>query len=614
MKRVFLFLFVLCLVFLSASPYPSNAAGLDTAVRIVAGSAVERSVLAVANRIGVRLANEEAERVLMGRVNYIIARDVEYSSNPLLRAADGVQIPPNRLSRERIIEMINDLDKKPDVPLEYSPRWLEDTKPLPKYIKDPLTEEIVQNIPVPIDVSPITSRLPSPSSGIGKIAVETASFLLCADLIMQAIDSINSSYQKQMQLNILRMVNDNTPRTPIPSAPVEETSGHGVDFRVEFVEYHPGRTPYNYEYKLSADVGLGMKTITHWDYDSWVTPTVKILDNSLKKNYYRKLTRVYERSGSYSYAHSIWVYDPYYHILPVDIDGINLGFFSSSSNVDVYYRPVKDIDFSSDSVNMEGVSIPNPGGRVFPVSDWFWEPNGPDVPPVEFDTIKVSNPGITITQRPEFIPRTPDTQTMPETYPQEELLPKKIELPVPVSDHFPVADLISTSFPKVAFDPEITTKVDTGTYPSTWQTPNPTTWPDPVFNPSPFPNPTPIPTPSPLPLPQPTPVPTPPTTENPPDVCQCGNVKPGEYPFWKPWVFILPFLDLLVACLFYVFRLLSFVYSLHNIQAIAIPYDGFRWFREFNLAGFQIYDTVLYLVSFAIGLSLFRLIRAMLGR
>lgn len=85
--------------------------------------------------------------------------------------------------------------------------------------------------------------------------------------------------------------------------------------------------------------------------------------------------------------------------------------------------------------------------------------------------------------------------------------------------------------------------------------------------------------------------------------------RPPLPPFWKPWLFVIPFLDLIRAIIQYLLRMITFIITLPSISSIPIPNEAFQWFRTLRVAGFPIYDTVLNFASLILGFLLYKALR-----
>jgi hypothetical protein len=187
---------------------------------------------------------------------------------------------------------------------------------------------------------------------------------------------------------------------------------------------------------------------------------------------------------------------------------------------------------------------------------------------------------------PNYDPNNPES---PEMVPQPDLSPT--EVPTIAPDWFPEQIVINVPEEMPNENPDGT--ID----------PSQDPWKDPINDP--IGDTTVIPTPVPNPNPNPDGTGTGTDTTH----CGCRLDNPRDWDMWKPWVLLLPFLDLLIAIASYLFKLIEFVVSIPLISEKPIDNSAFVWFKHTKIMGVNIYSIVMSMMTIGLSLVVYKVIR-----
>lgn len=111
----------------------------------------------------------------------------------------------------------------------------------------------------------------------------------------------------------------------------------------------------------------------------------------------------------------------------------------------------------------------------------------------------------------------------------------------------------------------------------------------------------------PTPKPDPGTDPTDPTT---PGDGDGGDSKPPS--IWKPWLFLLPFLEFLIACINFVIKLGTFLVTIPRIPPEPLPGtfgQMFTTLRNYNFNGFYPYNVMITLATTLFGFTIYKILR-----
>lgn len=185
---------------------------------------------------------------------------------------------------------------------------------------------------------------------------------------------------------------------------------------------------------------------------------------------------------------------------------------------------------------------------------------------------------------------------------QPELEPIPSHIPVPTPDRYyppinepPVEDENPVEVP--------------GTIPNT----NPVYIPNPNYDPSidasPVENPKYVPNPNYDPIKEPLPNEKPDYTKIPTFDPVTGGGIPPSATILKPWTLVLPFLDLLLAVVMYLLKIISFIATLPTLPQVEIDNEAYKWFRGATILGIKPYSLVMTLMSIGMAFSVYQIIR-----